>query len=94
MLGIILSALILMGALYVVAKHDAEIDFPRMALVSLGITIVALLSSPLGIFALPVIAVATAWILVRFCYVSWNQASIVTAIYLVTQIGLALLLRR
>lgn len=88
MLGILFSALVLMGVLYLVARNDAEISLPRMLLVSLGITVVALVSSPLGLLSLPIILVASAWILVRFCYVSWKQAWIVTFIYLVVQIAL------
>jgi|APTNR8051073442_1049403.scaffolds.fasta_scaffold17225_2 hypothetical protein len=88
MLGILFSALVLMGVLFLVARNDAEISFPRMLLVSLGITVVALVSSPLGLLALPIVLVASAWILVRFCYVSWTQAWIVTGIYLVVQIAL------
>lgn len=93
MFGILLSALILMGSLWVVARHDAEISFVRMLLLSLGITVVSLLASPLGIFALPVIIGVTAWGLVHYCYVNWAQAWIVTAVYIVAQIGLSLLLR-
>lgn len=88
MLGILFSAFVLMGVLYLVARNDAEINFPRMLLVSLGITVIALVSSPLGLLALPIVLVASAWILVRFCYVSWQQAWIVTGIYLVVQIAL------
>lgn len=94
MLGILIGAFILMGALYCVARHDAAIEFPRIVFVSLGILIVSLILSPLGPLALPLLAGATAWILVRFCYVSWGQAWIVTVIYLGAQIGLAFLLRR
>lgn len=93
MFGIFLSALILMGTLWLVARHDAEINFLRMLLISLGITVVSLLAIPLGFFSLPIIIAALAWALVQFCYVSWTQAWVVTGVYIAAQIGLSLLLR-
>ncbi len=82
-----------MGALWLVARHEAELSFPRILLLSVGITVLSLLLSlAIGAFALPLIIAATAYGLVRFCYVTWTQAWIVTGIYLATQIGLSLLL--
>lgn len=93
MIGILIGAFVLMTALYYVARHDAAMEFPRLILVSLGIMMISILLSPLGLFAAPILGVATAWILMRFCYVSWGQARLVTSIYLVTNMGLVLLLR-
>jgi hypothetical protein len=93
MIGILIGAFVLMAALYYVARHDAAMEFPRLILVSLGIMMISILLSPLGLFAAPILGVATAWILMRFCYVSWGQARLVTSIYLVTNMGLVLLLR-
>lgn len=93
MIGILIGAFVLMAALYYVARHDAAMEFPRLVSVSLGIMMISLLLSPLGVFAAPILGVATAWLLMRFCYVSWGQARLVTSIYLVTHIGLVLLLR-
>jgi hypothetical protein len=93
MIGILIGAFVLMAALYYVARHDAAMEFPRLVLVSLGIMMISALLSPIGIFATPILGFATAWILMRYCYVDWGQARLVTSIYLLTHMGLVLLLR-
>lgn len=93
MIRILIGAFALMTALYCVARHDAAMEFPRLILVSPGIMIISILLSPPGLFAAPIPGVATAWILMRFCYVSWGQARLVTSIHPVTNMGLVRLLR-
>ena len=91
MLQIILSALILCISMYLIARHEAEISLPVILMITVGVTVVgAILGMMIGPLALLVCLALLAWALHRFCYLSWPKASIVTAIYLVSNIVLSI----
>lgn len=91
MLGTIISAFILCGTMYAVARHEADISFPVVLLIAFGVSAVSvILSLFMGLFSLPLVLVALAWALHQFCYLRWSRAWIVTGIYTVAQLGIGM----
>lgn len=94
MIGIPISILTIALALWLVARHDAEIDIKVIALIAVIVGVVGgILSMVIGVISLPIMLIGLGWSLVRFCNVNIPQAAIVSGIWLAVQIGLALLLR-
>ena len=94
MLGIILGAFALCVTMFFVGRHEAENDLK----INLGISAVvgivtALLSIPLGIFALPIGFALCMWAITKFCYLGWGKAALVSASFFIVQIAFALLMR-
>ncbi len=90
MIQIIVSALILCAALYLVARHEAEISLPLILMIVVGVSVAAALLSLAHPLAPLLSLVLLAWAIQRFCYVGWSKAWIVTGIYLVTNLTLAI----
>jgi len=93
MIGILISALILMAALRVVARHDADFGFWKVLVIALTVsasTFVGALSGYLP-FLIPVILSGLGWALCHFCYVSILQSVIVCSIWLAAQVGIGIL---
>jgi len=90
MIQIILSAVILCAAMYLVARHEAEISLPITLMISVGVSVIAgILSIFIGPLALLVAIGLLIWSLNKFCYLRWSSAAIVTGIYLVSNIVLS-----
>ena len=96
MLGIILGAFVLIGAMFVVGRHEAELSLPKALLIAAGVSILTAIASIfLGIFAL-VIAFGLCWFGVyKLCYLGAGKSAAVAGIYVVVtlaiNIGLILL---
>jgi hypothetical protein len=94
MIGLIISAALLCLSMFLVARHEAEINFAIVLLICLGVTVLSyLLARPLGYFSIPVVFGALAWALHQFCCLRWSRALLVTAVYVVASTLLALVLR-
>lgn len=90
---ILFKALILAAILYIVARHEADFEFSKVAMVVAGITlgtflIDALLTPKIGLFSvIPSIAFVT-YMVVKFCWVRVWKGLIVTIIFIAINIGL------
>lgn len=94
MIQIIVSAVVLCAAMYLVARHEAEISLPITLMISVGVSVIAgILSLFIGPLALLVAIGLLMWSLNKFCYLRWSSAAIVTGIYLVSNIVLSFGLR-
>jgi hypothetical protein len=94
MLGILISAALLCAIMFVLARHEAEIDFKIVLLICLGVSVLNLFTyKALGYLAIPITLVVLAWALQKFCYLSWAKAFLVTIVYVVASTGISLLFR-
>ncbi len=94
MLGLVISVATIAISLWLVARHDAEINLHIIALIAVVVGVGGgVLSAFIGIMSLPIILIVLAVALIRFCYTSIPQASIVCVIWLVVQIAWSMLLR-
>jgi hypothetical protein len=90
MAQIAISSFVLCVALYLIARHEAEISLPVILMITVGVSIVSiLLSLAIGPFAFLVALVILAFAIRRFCYIGWPKAIAVTGVYAVTNIALA-----
>ncbi len=93
MIGIFITAAILSGSLWLIARHDADLSFVKILLISFGFSVVAnILVLTLGLWGFPIAIAVLIWSLVHWCYISVLQAVIVTGIWLAVQIGGGLLI--
>ena len=94
MIGIIISAAFLCVIMYMEAKHEADYSFPKVLLISIGLSICnIILSIMLGPWiALIIVLGLTVWALHQFCYLRWSMAGIVTGLYIAAQIVLGIIL--
>ena len=91
MLSIIVNSLVLCAAMYLIARHEAEISFPIVLMITVGVSVIgAILSMFIGPIALLISLALLAWAVHQFCYLSWPKASLVSGIYLVTNVALAI----
>jgi hypothetical protein len=99
MLGLFLNAAILYALVWIVARDTAELDFLVMVLIAIGVSVagwvlgMAVGDGILGVVAIIPILGLLAFLLMKYCYISLQQALIVTGIYFVYLIGFALLLQ-
>lgn len=94
------QALVLCGLLYLIARHEADYEYPTVMLTTVGITagnfmLGVLLFPKISFFVLPLIFLFTWWMLMKFCWVPWHKGLLVTflffAITIAYQIGKAYL---
>jgi hypothetical protein len=82
MLGFFLDPAILWLILFFVARHGTERSYFTLFFVSVGITVVAFLSSiyipQFAVFVIPIVSVLA---LRRFCNVGWGRAVVVTVLF-------------
>jgi hypothetical protein len=95
--GILFQAALLTVALYMVARKDADLEFPKIALVVAGITFGNLilqwaLFAVLGYFVILLQFSLDAFILMRFCYVSLKQAVMTLVIVIACNFAWALMI--
>jgi hypothetical protein len=86
-----LSILVLWLILYIVAKHNAVLDFRSIVFVSIGLGVgsflIHLFLFPIiSYFALIPIALFSIWVLMRYCYLTLKQASIVLVLYIIADV--------
>ena len=90
MAQIAISSFVLCIALYLIARHEAEISLPVILMITVGVSIITLLLSlAIGPFAFLVALFILAYAIRRFCYIGWPKACAVTGVYAVTNIALA-----
>lgn len=91
---ILLQALILCGLLYLIARHEADFEFAKVAMVVAGITlgnfIIELTLIPrIGVFT-PLAEIAfVVFMITKFCWVRWWKAVIVSVLFIAVQLGMA-----
>ena len=94
MISILVSTLVLCIAMYLIARHEAEISFPIILMICVGINV---LGGVLGMFIGPLALIFTIALLAlslrKFCYLPWPKAFAVTGIYLTTNVILAIIFR-
>ena len=93
MLGALLNAAILSMIMHAVAKHEADYEFNKIAIISIFVSIcnfvVSLLINPIaGLLATTIVTLLA---LRLFCYIGWKTSGIITGIFVVVQliIGMA-----
>ncbi len=90
MAQIAISSLVLCLALYLIARHEAEISLPVILMITVGISLISiLLSLAIGPFAFLIALAILTLALHRFCYIGWPKAIAVTGVYAITNIALA-----
>lgn len=91
MAQIAISSFVLCVALFLIARHEAEISLPIILMITVGVSLISiLLSLAIGPFAFLVALFILAYAIRRFCYISWPKAWAVTGVYAVTNIALAI----
>src|SRR6266478_2099348 len=90
-----IGPVILCLVLYTVARHNADYTFLNVffvsAIIGLGnLVLVFLLVPKLGLWTYIAVFLFSAIMLIRYCYVTFVQASIVLLIYLIVNLGLGL----
>lgn len=91
MAQIAISSFVLCVALFLIARHEAEISLPIILMITVGVSMISiLLSLAIGPFAFLVALFILAYAIRRFCYISWSKAWAVTGVYAVTNIALAI----
>lgn len=93
MLGLVINPLIIMFLLWLFARDEAELSYVNILLVTIALTMIALLIGFQYRFGglLAYIALLP-FALTRFCYVSLAKASIVTVLFLGWQLLFAITL--
>ncbi len=94
MIGVLISALVLMGAMWIVARHEADFDLKKILVIALVVSVASFAGALSGFiqFLIPVILIGLGWALHHFCYISILQSAIVCGIWLVVQVGLSILI--
>jgi hypothetical protein len=92
MVGIVIETVLLWIILFIVAKHEAELDCMHILYVVMGISIGSfimewLLFPYLSYFVLILTITFCIIVLMRFCYISLSKAIIVTALYIIAKVG-------
>ena len=97
MIGLLLNPLVLCVLLWLVARGSADIEYGRVFFISLGVSIVGVAIAALAgggfvalVALLPVLGLL-AFLLMRYCCVSLQQALIVTGLYFAYQIAFPIL---
>lgn len=94
LIEIFAQALILCLVLYIVARHEADYSFPKVAMVTAGITVGTLLVETL---AKPYLGVWTfipsigfiAFMLMTFCWTTLGKSLVVVALFVLVHMGFA-----
>ena len=86
------NAAILCAILYLVAKHEADFSFSKVAMVAAGIQLIAFLTQVflfdrIGWFTLAVSFVFALLLVMRFCWLNVAKSLLVVAIFFVFQAG-------
>lgn len=101
---ILLKALVLCGLLYLFARHEADFEFRKVALVTCGITLgdfaLEAFLTPSLAFYMPTIAAAAVtflfaivfvtFMVVRFCWVRLWKGLVVTILFMAFNVGLSM----
>ena len=92
--NIFLQALVLCGLLWLIARHEADLDFAKVAMVVAGITLgnfvlQAVLAKHIGLFVIPTQIVFMVWMLCTFCWLRWWKATIVVVLFAAISFGMS-----
>ena len=87
-LTVAMHALIIMGLLWLFARHEADFEYSTVFLVVVGIIlggflIVMSLTKYLGIFVVIPIFLYVCFLLVKFCWVPWPKGLLITFLFFV-----------
>ena len=75
----------MMMALYLVARHEAELSLPKCLMIAVGVNVVTgLLGLVIGIYALAAGFTLAMWAIHQFLYVGWGKSAIVSAVYFIS----------
>jgi len=84
MLGFFIAPAILWVILFLIARHQGDTSYSTLFFVSLGITVVALVSSIyIPQFAIIVVPIVCVLVIQKFCYIGWLRSIIATVLYMV-----------
>jgi hypothetical protein len=87
MLSLILDPLVLMFIMYLVARHEADLEFPKIFLICFLVSVVVfVVSLAIGPLAIIVYALLLPWALFHFCCLRWKMAFLVFGIFFAYQI--------
>jgi len=82
MIGLFLNPVILWLILFIVARHDAERSYSTLFFVSLGISVVALITTIyVGQFAIIISPIVCVLALKQFCNLGWLRAMLATILF-------------
>lgn len=86
------QALVIMGLLYLFARQEADYDYTKVVLVTCGIVagnfmLAILLAPKLGLLVFLLLLAYTAFMLEKFCWVSWGRAIVIAVLYFALTIG-------
>jgi hypothetical protein len=83
MLGFFIAPAILWIILFVIARHRGDTSYSTLFFVSLGISVVSLISAIyLPQWSLVITAVVCVLTIQKFCYIGWLRSIIATVLYL------------
>jgi len=85
---IMLQALLLMGLLFLFARHEADFEYSTVLLVMCGIiagNFLIFISGLeyFGLFVVIPIFAFTCWMIAQFCWVPWRKALLITFLYFI-----------
>jgi hypothetical protein len=91
--SIILQALILCGLLYLIARHEADFEFAKVAMVVAAITlgnfmIEKMLTPRIGLFSLGAEFTFVVLMIWKFCWLRWWKALVVSLLFVAVQVGM------
>ena len=93
MLFLVLDPLVLISIMYLVARHDADLQFIKLFLICLVLSFLVQGSSLfVGAFALVIYVALLPVALVQFCCLRWKIAALVVGIFLVVKVILMVLI--
>jgi hypothetical protein len=86
------QALVIMGLLYLFARQEADYEYTKVVLVTCGVVagnfLLAILLAPkLGLLVFLLLLAYTAFMLEKFCWVSWGRAILIAVLYFALTIG-------
>ena len=95
MLALFLDPLVLCLAVWIVARSNGEYEFVHMFYISFAVTLAAvflqvMVGGALGWAGLAVVLVLLIFSLMKYCYLTLSQACIVTGVYIVYRVPLAM----
>lgn len=97
MLGIIIGAVVMIGAMWLVGRHEAEMSLPIALMIAAGVSVTMwILGALIGPVAFLIGFVLGMWAIQKFCYLGWGKSAAVTAIWFgaLIAIDVALILLR
>ncbi|TLD71259.1 hypothetical protein FEM03_06910 [Phragmitibacter flavus] len=93
MLFIPLHLVVLAFIIFLLARHDADLEWPKLALVFAPLIIImSFVSAFLGVLSLPIYFVLVSFALHQWFYVGWGKASLISFLFLIYLIAYSFLM--